>query len=93
MKVALFLSAIAGASAFAPSAPSNVATSLAASADLESLRGGNGPETGGKIVRSCVSFFVVVTYNQSSWHCKCRVQKNKIGSHISCSFALPLLFI
>ena len=52
MKVALFLSAIAGASAFAPaSQPARAASQLSASADLEGLRG-IGPETGGQIVSS-----------------------------------------
>lgn len=50
MKIALLLSAIAGASAFAPSQNGRVATNLNA-ADLSSLRG-VGPETGGKVVSS-----------------------------------------
>ena len=55
MKVALFLSAIAGASAFAPaSQPARAASQLSASADLEGLRG-IGPETGGQIVSSIQS--------------------------------------
>ncbi|KAL3920208.1 MAG: hypothetical protein SGILL_003378, partial [Bacillariaceae sp.] len=51
MKIALLLSAIAGASAFAPSQNGRVATNLNA-ADLSSLRG-VGPETGGKVFDPC----------------------------------------
>lgn len=50
MKVALFFSAIAGASAFAPaSQPARVASELSAAAELDGMRG-TGPETGGKVV-------------------------------------------
>ena len=50
MKTSLFfLSAIAGANAFAPSAQVSKSTQLGA-AELDSLRG-VGPETGGKVVR------------------------------------------
>mmetsp|Transcript_24690 Transcript_24690/g.69307 ORF Transcript_24690/g.69307 Transcript_24690/m.69307 type:complete len:197 (+) Transcript_24690:139-729(+) len=47
MKLALLLSAIAGASAFAPASQSKPATALNA-AELDGLRG-PGPETGGKV--------------------------------------------
>jgi len=47
MKTAILLSAIAGASAFAPASKSATSTQLNA-ADLETLRG-VGPETGGKV--------------------------------------------
>jgi hypothetical protein len=47
MKTAILLSAIAGASAFAPAGKSATSTQLNA-ADLETLRG-VGPETGGKV--------------------------------------------
>jgi hypothetical protein len=49
MKVALILSAIAGASAFAPASQSARTSALAVSAELDGIRG-IGPETGGKIV-------------------------------------------
>lgn len=52
MKIALFLSAIAGASAFAPASQISRATSqLNSAAELEGIRG-RGPETAGKIVSS-----------------------------------------
>jgi hypothetical protein len=51
MKVVLFLSALAGVSAFAPAAQPRVSSPLTATAELTGLRG-PGPETGGKIVSS-----------------------------------------
>lgn len=50
MKVALILSALAGANAFAPASQSRAATTLAASAELEGMRG-LGPENGYTVVR------------------------------------------
>jgi hypothetical protein len=50
MKIAVLLSAFAGASAFAPASQSSVrGTSALNAADLSSMRG-VGPETGGKVV-------------------------------------------
>lgn len=58
MKTTLFLTAIAGASAFAPASQSSrVAVELNA-AELDGLRG-VGPETGGKVV-STVPFIAVL---------------------------------
>ncbi|VEU36136.1 unnamed protein product [Pseudo-nitzschia multistriata] len=48
MKLAILLSAIAGASAFAPASHQATSTTKLNAADLETLRG-VGPETGGKI--------------------------------------------
>lgn len=50
MKVALLISALAGANAFAPASQSRAATSLAASAELDNMRG-LGPENGYTVVR------------------------------------------
>jgi hypothetical protein len=49
MKAVLFFSAIAGVSAFAPVSQTGRVTSEL-SAGVEGLRGGNGPESGGKVV-------------------------------------------
>jgi hypothetical protein len=49
MKIAVLLSAIAGASAFAPASQSVRVSSELNAADLSSMRG-VGPETGGKVV-------------------------------------------
>ena len=49
MKLAILLSAIAGASAFAPASQQATSKTQLNAADLETLRG-VGPETGGKIV-------------------------------------------
>jgi hypothetical protein len=56
MKVILILSAIAGASAFAPASQSARTSSLAVSADLQGLRG-VGPETGNAIVSGDFAVF------------------------------------
>jgi hypothetical protein len=48
MKIALILSAIAGASAFAPVSQTARTSALAVSAELQGIRG-IGPETGGKV--------------------------------------------
>ena len=49
MKLAILLSAIAGASAFAPASQSATSQTQLNAADLDTLRG-VGPETGNKVV-------------------------------------------
>ena len=49
MKLAILLSAIAGASAFAPASQSTTSQTQLNAADLDTLRG-VGPETGNKVV-------------------------------------------
>ena len=51
MKLAVLLSAIAGAGAFVPASQSTTSRVQLNAADLETLRG-VGPETGGKVVSS-----------------------------------------
>jgi len=51
MKLAILLSALAGASAFAPASQSVTSQTRLNAADLETLRG-IGPETGNKVVSS-----------------------------------------
>lgn len=48
--VCTVLLALSGASAFAPAQTARTSTKLAATEELVGLRGGNGPESGGKIV-------------------------------------------
>ena len=55
MKLAILLSAIAGASAFAPASQSATSQTRLNAADLDTLRG-VGPETGNKVVS--ISFSV-----------------------------------
>lgn len=65
MKIACLLTAIAGASAFAPSSQPARATSQLNAADLSEIRG-VGPETAGKIVSGASSGSIRVIYTWDS---------------------------
>lgn len=63
MKLAILLSAIAGASAFAPASQSATSQTRLNAADLDTLRG-VGPETGNKVVSKS---FSVQNATSSQW--------------------------
>ena len=56
------LLALSGANAFAPAQPARMTTQLAASEELVGLRGGNGPETAGKIVSTLLTCVLLVCW-------------------------------
>ena len=67
MKLAVILSAIAGASAFAPVQQSSQTVQLNAATDLDGLRG-VGPETGGKVVSILVGVSILAVGHRIYFH-------------------------